>query len=93
MFDGDRGKLDGGDGEHHTADASGALTPLAALAAAATGPLPDYHPACLRAALLLGRPGVAAAALRALMHALSDHAETVKPSTLNIYPADIFHAH
>ncbi len=55
----------------------GATTALAALAAAATGPLVDYHPACLRAALLLGQPGVATAALRALMHALSTDDDTV----------------
>ena len=49
-----------------------ALAPLAALAADAAGPLPDYHPACLRAVLLLGRPDVASAALRALLQALVD---------------------
>ncbi len=65
-------------GNGSLADGAGAaaiLAPLAALAADAAGPLPDYHPACLRAALLLGRPGVVAAALRALLRALSDATE------------------
>ena len=60
---------DGSSPEGVAAEAS-ILAPLAALAADAAGPLPDYHPACLRAALLLGRIGVAAAALRALLRAL-----------------------
>lgn len=57
--------------------ANDATKPLAALVADAAGPLPDYHPVCLRAALLLGRPGVATAAVRALLRALSDNAESV----------------
>ena len=77
--DPDRSKSDGGDHAHHAADAAGALTPLAALVAAATGPLPDYHPACLRAALLLGRPDMATAALRALLRVFSDDNKMVKP--------------
>ena len=63
---------------HSSADAADALTPLAGLAGDAAGPLPDYHPACLRAALLLGRPGIATAALRALLRALLDDNDAVR---------------
>ncbi len=44
----------------------GRAAPLARLVLDAAGPLPPYHPAALRAALLAGHGGAAAAALRAL---------------------------